>query len=425
MFAAAAHEGEVGVPQGGAASDTAEGDLLDANHAPVLPIAQPSVLSYAEQTSVLTEAVAAAASTDATDSCTPGLSTVQPPGLLKRIVKVQWVKPCPCGLTAYRYVHRWTKPIFCTVHTCTSHVINKDQSVYHCLNRQCPHRLCAECLRGTPLLQGDQLRQALKTWIKIPHDGFGQLPDFLSPDMFTSRTVPNLQPPPTGYWHTAGVPGGATASEPSQTPAGLASDGALSEYCIRALSLLTKLPAVIPFPVFDYPPGGLGTRYTMVLTSTFWHMLLAIDKSVPVSQFYTLLFQKITVLILYNHKHTSSDTGEAGDRTTVHERLAMAETGQWVPLIQELLTALQSVKPVRATSAEAWQAKCHRAVDASLGGSWSLAFRALQNDTCPPRTPDTFQKVVSTFITQPLHNHPSSQLRALYWATLSHDMLPN
>ena len=388
-------------------------DVQDVNSNIVLPIADPSVLSYAEQTSVLHEATLE--SQRQADSSVPSPSSVQPPGLIKRIVRIQWLRLCPCGLTSYRHVHRWTKPIFCTKPTCANHAIHKDQSLYHCLNRQCSQRLCAQCFRDTPILQGDQLRQAQESWVKIPHDGFGQLPDFLTPESFASRSVPQLQPPPTGYWHIAGEPGGARPSEGTRPPSALTENGhcPLPEYCTRALSLLMKLPAVIPFPVFDYPPGGLGTRFTMVLTSTFWHMLLAVDKSESVSQFYTLLFQKITVLILFNQKHTTSDSGDVSDRTTVHERLTMAETGQWVPLIHELLCALQTVKPIRATAAETWKSKCHRAVDASLGGSWSLAFRALQTDTCPPRTPDTFNKVVATFITKPLPAHPSSQLKAL------------
>ena len=48
-----------------------------------------------------------------------------------------------------------------------------------------------------------------------------------------------------------------------------------------------------------------------------------------------------------------------------------------------------------------------------MAGSWSLAFRSLQTNSCPPKIPDTYNKVLKTFITEPLPRHNPNRLKEL------------
>ena len=345
----------------------------------------------------------------------------QPPGLLKRIGKAQWIRPCPCGKPAYRHVNRWTVPIRCTGLTCGLQAIPRDQAVWHCLDMQCPYRLCNNCLKNIPTLVGTELQQARQCWVPIPADGFGQLPDHMTHVTSPDPHGPTLRPQPDSFWHTVGS-GNTSAiwSSPSLPPGSLLpnSSSPLEQHCAHALALLTQLPRCFPLPVYDYPPGGLQSRFAILFSTVFWHMTLAVDKSQTVSTFYTLLFQHITILTLYNDEHINKDAVQEAEapstRAKIAERLKMAETGQWVPLIEQLLTRLQTTKPTTATSSSAkWKSQCTRAVHASLVGSWKLAFRALHTEASPPKTPETFGKVKNTFVLTHLANTTAHGLEEL------------
>ena len=350
----------------------------------------------------------------------------QPPGLLKRIGKAQWIRPCPCGKPAYRHVNRWTVPIRCTGLTCGLQAIPRDQAVWHCLDMQCPYRLCNHCLKNIPTLVGTELQQARQCWVPIPADGFGQLPDHMTHVTSPDPHGPTLRPQPDSFWHTVGS-GNTSAiwSSPSLPPGSLLpnSSSPLEQHCAHALALLTQLPRCFPLPVYDYPPGGLQSRFAILFSTVFWHMTLAVDKSQTVSTFYTLLFQHITILTLYNDEHINKDAVQEAEapstRAKIAERLKMAETGQWVPLIEQLLTRLQTTKPTTATSSSAkWKSQCTRAVHASLAGSWKLAFRALHTEASPPKTPETFGKVKNTFVLTHLANTTAHDLEELCKQTL-------
>jgi hypothetical protein len=147
-------------------------------------------------------------------------------------------------------------------------------------------------------------------------------------------------------------------------------------------------------------------------------MTLAIDKSQPVSTFYTMFFQHITILTLHNDEHLTRDEVQEAEapstRAKVAERLKLAETGQWVPLIEQLLTKLQTAKLATATAESTkWKAQCTRAVHASLSGTWKLAFRALHTESCPPKSPETFGKVKNTFVLTQFENASANALEAL------------
>ena len=130
-------------------------------------------------------------------------SWVQHPDLIKAISKLQWIRKCPCGLMSYRHDNKWTTPIHCTAVNCTKHVILKDESIYHCLNRHCFQRICAQCHQQTSVLRDEDKAELTTTFLTILHDGFGQLPDFLTPQSFHNCShLPQLARPPDDLWHT-------------------------------------------------------------------------------------------------------------------------------------------------------------------------------------------------------------------------------
>ena len=202
----------------------------------------------------------------------------------------------------------------------------------------------------------------------------------------------------------------------------MTSSGELSRYNAHVLALLRQIPDIIPLPVLDYPPGGLGHRMGLLLASAFWHMNVILKGSSSCIQLYTLLFQFMPVLVLHDTRHIQSlpGDGEAGstNRTVIIRRLKFAESGNFVPLLDGFLAACQLSRPKRSTSS-LWEKQCLKAVvKSSLAGGRGLAFRSLQVDTCPPPSRQTFDKVAATFITQPLLAHPPERLRQLCLTTL-------
>ncbi len=98
-------------------------------------------------------------------------------------------------------------------------------------------------------------------------------------------------------------------------------------------------------------------------------------------------------------------------RSTINLRLWQAEAGLWLPLVDDLLQAHIEFHQQSSPKLPTWKTECARAAFKSLSGSWSLAFRALQEDNCPPPSQETFDKVALKFI--------CSEVSAQEQATLS------
>jgi hypothetical protein len=105
-------------------------------------------------------------------------------------------------------------------------------------------------------------------------------------------------------------------------------------------------------------------------------------------------------------------------RGSITSRLKQAESGNWIPLIEELLQAHVNKDPNKEAKEALWPTKCMRAASRSLAGGWAVAFRALHSDTCPPPNEDTFNKVASKFRTDTSPPQTASELQRLCASTL-------
>ena len=347
---------------------------------------------------------------------------VQHPGLLKAVQSVKWVRPCQCGLLAYRFVHRFTTALQCTSQHCAQHGIQKDQSIYHCRNRTCFHRLCSQCFKQIPLASGLAKDSLLATFHPVPRDGHMQATDFLSMHAFPQTAdIPDLGDMPAQFAHTLGNGATTGASSPSKLPKDLADQSGLSAYSRQCLGLQQLLPRVVTVSVLEYPPGGLGKRLGILFANAFWYMNESLSHGSCVAQYYILVFQFLPILVLYDCRKLGEQSGDqhAANRSIVLERIKLAEAGSWAPLVARLLETLQHLKLKTTRHDPQWEVKCERAVATSLSGNWHMAFRALGSSEVPPQCAETFDKVKSTFITDPLPDHPHSKLHALCLSTLA------
>ena len=104
-------------------------------------------------------------------------------------------------------------------------------------------------------------------------------------------------------------------------------------------------------------------------------------------------------LILHDTHRKINDTSEGpSHRSVISLRIRQAEAGLWLPLVDDLLQAHIDFQQQDAPKKPTWKTRCSRAVYKSLSGSWSLAFRALQEDNCPVPSQETFDKVAQKFI---------------------------
>jgi hypothetical protein len=150
--------------------------------------------------------------------------------------------------------------------------IQRDQAVWHCLDMQCPHRLCNACLKNVPPLTGENLHQARSQWVAIPADGFGQLPDHMTHVTSPDAHGPTLRPQPDSFWHTLGSGDTSSVWSTASLPPGALrpqSSLPLEQHCAHALTLLSQLPRCFPLPVYDYPPGGLQSRFAILFSTIF------------------------------------------------------------------------------------------------------------------------------------------------------------
>ena len=166
------------------------------------------------------------------------------------------------------------------------------------------------------------------------------------------------------------------------------------------LAQLGRLPHVITVPVLDWAPFGLSQRFATLYASALWNSVKTFDTTdVSLQKLHALLLLYLPALILHDSRRKTDDTpGAPSHRSIINLRLRQAEAGLWLPLVDDLLQAHIDFQQQTFPKKPTWKTRCARAVHKSLSGSWSLAFRAFQEDNCPPPSQETFDKVAQKFI---------------------------
>ena len=151
------------------------------------------------------------------------------------------------------------------------------------------------------------------------------------------------------------------------------------------LAQLGRLPQVISVPVLDWAPFGLSQRFATLYASALWNSVKTFDiTDVSLQKLHALLLLYLPALILHDSRRKTNDNSDGpSHRSIVSLRIRQAEAGLWLPLVDDLLQAHIDFQQQTAPKKPTWKTRCSRAVHKSLSGSWSLAFRALQEDNCP------------------------------------------
>ena len=145
-----------------------------------------------------------------------------------------------------------------------------------------------------------------------------------------------------------------------------------------------------------------------------WNTVRSFDVDNPALQkMHALILLYLPALILHDSRRKDDNNPDApSHRSTINLRLRQAEAGLWLPLVDDLLLAHVESHQLSSPKLPTWKTKCARAAHKSLSGSWSLAFRALQEDNCPPPSQDTFEKVALKFICTEVPSHEQAALSA-------------
>ena len=272
-------------------------------------------------------------------------------------------------------------------------------SLYHCKNRACFQRICSKCHHARTQLHLSEWQALQDEFEPVTALGQGQYGyKFHNPALALHRQLPDMMRhhPPTCTPAT---------SSPSAIPSNLGNQELDAEGCLL-LSRLGRLPDVITVPVLDWAPGGLGTRFATLYAATIWHMVLSFKTRQPsIVRLYCLIAMYLPALILHAARPDPGSPEAPAEhhshRSTISMRLRLAENGQWSELCHDLLQVQLLVPPPKESKEALWETKCSRAATRSLAGGWSIAFRALAPDPCPPLHEDTFQKVAQNSTRNP------------------------
>ena len=133
-------------------------------------------------------------------------------------------------------------------------------------------------------------------------------------------------------------------------------------------------------------PFGLSQRFAALYASALWNAVKSFDIDNPsLQKMHALILLYLPALILHDSRRKDDNNPDApSHRSTINLRLRQAEAGLWLPLVDDLLLAHVEFHQLSSPKLPTWKTKCARAAHKSLSGSWSLAFRALQEDNCPP-----------------------------------------
>ena len=112
-----------------------------------------------------------------------------------------------------------------------------------------------------------------------------------------------------------------------------------------------------------------------LLTNAFWYMNVSLDKSPDCMRLYTLLFQLLPALLLHDTRHLAGEDGMQCEtnRSTMMDRLKLAESGSFIPVIEKFLNATQHSDP-KAPGSSLWETQCAKAAKSSISAGWRLAF---------------------------------------------------
>ena len=128
---------------------------------------------------------------------------------------------------------------------------------------------------------------------------------------------------------------------------------------------------------------------------------------------HALILLYLPALILHDSRRKDDSNPDApSHRSTINLRLRQAEAGLWLPLVDDLLLAHIEFHQLSSPKLSTWKTTFARAAHKSLSGSWSLAFRALHDDNCPPPSQETFDKVALKFICSDVPSQERATLSA-------------
>ena len=103
-------------------------------------------------------------------------------------------------------------------------------------------------------------------------------------------------------------------------------------------------PIPLAFLCLTIHRGGLRQDDGISAHELFWYMNVALDRSTDCMKLYTLLFQLLPTLVLHDTRRLAGEEGIHGEtnRSTIMERLTLAESGCFVTLIEKYLNAAQA-----------------------------------------------------------------------------------
>ena len=299
---------------------------------------------------------------------------------------------CPCGLLSYCHVNRRSKVLYCTNATCIQTTITKGRTVYQCRDDSCFQRICSNCHAARPKLDKNLWHSLKETFTPVPKTHADYTKDrFGSSFSSHAQRLPNLVSPPDHHQSLSTTIKNLTSKGFDQKTF----SPEFKEKDSHLLTQLGRLPQVITVPVLDWAPFGLSQRFATLYASALWNSVKTFDtNNSSLQKLHALLLLYLPALILHDSRRKDDNRPDApSHRSIINLRLRQAEAGIWLPLVDDLLQAHIEFHQLSSPKTPTWKTKCARAAHKSLSCSWSLAFRALQEDSCPPPSQDTFDKV--------------------------------
>lgn len=214
------------------------------------------------------------------------------------------------------------------------------------------------------------------------------------PPMLLEGEMPSLLNPPD-FW----------------TPVGPQSHGLLACHTLppeagRLLKALQDLPVVSPLTTVVRCPRGATRRFAQLYASAFLFHHLSLDCSPQRVQLFTLLLYHLPMLLLYDYRVQEQPEAETAEvpptvRKCILDRLAAAESGNWIQLVEDLHVVSQRATSRQASAERRGLSSMRRfelAYAKAAGRCYRAATDLMVQDTCPPESMETSAKVKSLFV---------------------------
>lgn len=200
----------------------------------------------------------------------------------------------------------------------------------------------------------------------------------------------------------------------------LASD-TLSSEAVQLLDKLRALPVISPVTTVLRCPRGASRRFAQIYASAFLYLHLSLQCSLEHIELFALIAYHLPLLLLYDARvqpQPEEENAEAPPsvRRVILDRLTLAEDGNWAQLVEDLI-AISGAAAKRQSQAErrglSYQRRFELACSKAVGRCYRAAADLLVQDTCPPESLETLEKVVQLFITDLTQEHMQEYLRVV------------